>query len=92
VKLDNSNEFEIFAIGWRATGKVVCTYVHTCSTNKKGTDRKKEKEQLLSTGKVKVLTCHVMRPVGGVIRAPEHDGGNRHAQLLPPEPPPCPPL
>ena len=29
VKLDNSNEFEIFATGWRATGKMVCTYVHT---------------------------------------------------------------
>jgi hypothetical protein len=56
--------------------------VHTCSTNKKGTDRKKEKEQLLSTGKVKVLTYHVMRPVMGAIDMHNYFRQSRH-HILP---------
>ena len=65
IKIDAHTSYTCYATGWRATGKMVITYIHTCSTNQEGGVRKKEKEQLLTDGSVRVIRYQVQRPKVG---------------------------
>ena len=47
---------------WRATNKMVCTYIHTGGTNGLGTDRQKRRYTQISDGTVRENTYHVKRP------------------------------
>ena len=55
-------DVDIMATGWRATGKMVVTYVHTGGCNTVGSDRKKWKFIQMSDGKVHAEVYHVKRP------------------------------
>ena len=52
----------IFGTGWRCTGDMVITYVHTGGTNALGSDRTKRKHIQMSDGKVFHQTYNVKRP------------------------------
>ena len=56
------DEVVVYGTGWRCTGDMVVTYVHTGGTNTEGSDRVKRKYTQLNTGKVNVETYHVKRP------------------------------
>ena len=53
---------DVFATGWRATGKMVVTYVHTAGTTVVGSDRVKRKYTQMNDGKIMTRTYHVKRP------------------------------
>ena len=52
----------VYGTGWRCTGEMVVTYVHTGGTNAVGSDRTKRKYVQMSTGKINTTTYHVKRP------------------------------
>ena len=53
----------VYATGWRCTGKMVCTYLHTGSTTATtGSDRIKRKYTQISTGSIQSRAYHVERP------------------------------
>ena len=53
---------DVYATGWRATGKMVVTYVHTGGTTVTGSDRVKRKYSQINDGRVRIETYHVKRP------------------------------
>jgi hypothetical protein len=53
---------DVFATGWRCTGKMVVTHVHTGGCNTVGSDRKKRKYTQMNNGKVNEVIYHVKRP------------------------------
>ena len=57
-----SEEVTVFATGWRATGKMVVTYVHTGGTSVVGSDRVKRKYTQMSDGEIQTTSYHVKRP------------------------------
>ena len=52
----------VYGTGWRCTGEMVVTYVHTGGTNGVGSDRTKYKYTQMSDGKVITNPYHVKRP------------------------------
>ena len=58
----NEDMVEVYATGWRATGKMVVTYVHTGGTTVTGSDRVKRKYSQLNNGDVRQESYHVKRP------------------------------
>ena len=62
VRLSRNESLKVYGTGWRATGKMVCTYVHTGGTNVTGSDRKKRKFVQLSDGNVRTDAYRVKRP------------------------------
>ena len=56
------DKVNVFGTGWRCTGDMVVTYVHTGGTNVMGSDRIKRKYTQMSDGKVNVENYHVKRP------------------------------
>ena len=57
-----SDAVTIYGTGWRCTGEMVVTYVHTCGTTVMGSDRVKRKYAQMSDGKVNSTNYHVKRP------------------------------
>ena len=57
-----SDAVTIYGTGWRCTGEMVVTYVHTCGTTVMGSDRVKRKYAQMSDGKVTSTNYHVKRP------------------------------
>ena len=62
LKINDDDSLDIMATGWRCTGAMVVTYVHTGGCNTVGSDRLKRKYTQMSDGKVRVDTYHVKRP------------------------------
>jgi hypothetical protein len=62
MKISPSDKLDIFATGWRCTGKMVVTYVHAGGCNTVGSDRKKRKHSQLGNGKANEQMYHVKRP------------------------------
>ena len=62
VRIRDNETLTVYATGWRATGAMVCTYVHTGGTNGVGSDRVKRKFALTDDGKTHESTYHVKRP------------------------------
>jgi len=52
----------VYATGWRCTGNMVCTYLHTGSTTTTGSDRIKRKYTQISSGSIQSRAYHVKRP------------------------------
>ena len=52
----------VYGTGWRCTGEMVVTYVHTGGTTAQGSDRTKRKYTQMSDGKVHATPYHVKRP------------------------------
>ena len=52
----------VYGTGWRCTGEMVVTYVHTGGTTAQGSDRTKRKYSQTSDGKVTATLYHVKRP------------------------------
>ena len=52
----------VYATGWRCTGSMVVTYVHTGGTNAQGTDRTKRKYTQMTDGSITTNTYYVKRP------------------------------
>ena len=62
LKISDTENLDLFATGWRCTGDMVVTYVHTGGINTVGSDRVKRKYHQLQTGVVNVERYHVKRP------------------------------
>ena len=57
-----TNAVTVYATGWRCTGDMVVTYVHTGGTTGQGSDRTKRKYTQTIDGKVTATPYHVKRP------------------------------
>ena len=53
---------DVYATGWRATSKMVVTYIHTGGTTVTGSDRVKRKYSQINDGSVREHAYHVKRP------------------------------
>ena len=62
IRVNPQEKLQIFATGWRCTGAMVCTYVHTGGTNITGSDRKKRRYTQLSDGNLRIVDYSVKRP------------------------------
>ena len=62
ARINSDESVTMYATGWRATTKMVCTYIHTGGTNNLGTDRKKRRHTQMSDGTVRDHIYHVKRP------------------------------
>ena len=51
--MKDGKEMELLACGWRATNKMVVTYLASCSLTVPGVPRKKKRYQLLASGAIK---------------------------------------
>ena len=52
----------LYATGWRCTGNMVCTYIHTGGCTTTGSDRIKRKYTQMSSGNITSRSYHVKRP------------------------------
>ena len=52
----------VYATGWRCTGNMVCTYVHTGGCTTMGSNQVKRKYTQMNTGIVSTSSYHVKRP------------------------------
>jgi hypothetical protein len=62
MKISHTEKLDVFATGWRCTGKMAVTCVHAGGCNTVGSDRKKKKHTQLSNGKVNEQIYHVKKP------------------------------
>ena len=62
MKISKTEKLDVFATGWRCTGNMVVTCVHTGGCNTVGSDRKKRKCTQMNNGKVNEVIYHVKRP------------------------------
>jgi hypothetical protein len=51
MKIPHAEKLDVFATGWRCTGKMVVTCVHAGGRNTVGSDRKKRKHAQLGNDK-----------------------------------------
>ena len=63
--LTGGKEVVIQACGWRATNKMVVTYLGSCGLTTPGVARSKKRYQLLKSGKHKTISYSVQRPAMG---------------------------
>ena len=62
MRIEDAPDLDLFATGWRATGAMVVTYIHTGGTNTTGSDRRKRKYTQLSDGNIRIENYRAKRP------------------------------